>query len=45
MNRKRSTTSSMRNSLSPTSSTFTHRIIWREITSMCLSLMFTPCSR
>jgi hypothetical protein len=30
MKRKRSTTSSMRNSLAPTSSTFTHRIICRE---------------
>ena len=42
---KRSTTSSIRNSLSPTSSTFTQRIIWREITSMCLSLMLTPWRR
>ncbi len=43
--RKRSTCSPTTNSVSPTSSTFTHRIIWREITSMCLSLMLTPCSR
>ena len=34
---------SSRNDVSPTSSTFTQRIIWRTITSMCLSLMFTPC--
>ena len=26
--------------MSPTSSIFTHRIIWRTMTSMCLSLMF-----
>ena len=45
MKRKRSTTSSIRKALSPTSSTFTQRIIWREITSMCLSLMLTPCRR
>jgi hypothetical protein len=45
MKRNLSTTSSMRNSVSPTSSTFTQRIIWRTITSMCLSLMFTPCRR
>ena len=45
-NRNLSTTSSIRNSVSPTSfSIFTHRIICREMTSMCLSLMFTPCSR
>ena len=31
--------------MSPTSSTFTQRIIWRTIVSMCLSLMLTPCSR
>ncbi len=43
--RKRSTTSSTRNSLSPTSLTLTQRIIWRAITSMCLSLMLTPCRR
>jgi hypothetical protein len=40
-----STTSSIRNALSPTSSTFTQRIICHEITSMCLSLMLTPYSR
>ena len=40
-----STTSSGRNSVSPMSSTFTQRIIWREMTSRCLSLMLTPCSR
>jgi len=45
MNRKRSTCSSIRNSVSPTSSIFTHRIICRTMTSMCLSLMLTPCSR
>ncbi len=44
-NRNRSTTSSTRNSVSPTSSIFTHRIIWRTMTSMCLSLMLTPWSR
>ena len=43
--RKRSTTSSSRKVVSPTSSTFTQRIIWRTITSMCLSLIVTPCSR
>ena len=43
--RKRSTCSSIRNSVSPTSSIFTQRIICRTIVSMCLSLMLTPCSR
>jgi len=45
MNRTSSTTSSIRNSVSPTSLTFTHRIICRVMVSMCLSLMLTPCSR
>ena len=40
-NRKRSTCSSIRKSVSPTSSIFTLRIIWRTMTSMCLSLMAT----
>ena len=40
-----STFSSGRNSVSPMSSTFTQRIIWRTMTSRCLSLMFTPCRR
>ena len=43
--RNLSTCSSIRNSVSPTSSTRTQRIICRVITSMCLSLMFTPCRR
>ncbi len=43
--RNLSTCSSMRNSVSPTSSIFTQRSICRTITSMCLSLMLTPCSR
>ena len=29
--------------MSPISSTFTQRIIWREMVSRCLSLMLTPC--
>ncbi len=44
-NRKRSTCSSIRKSVSPTSSIFTLRIIWRTMTSMCLSLMATFCER
>ena len=44
-NRNRSTCSSIRKSVSPTSSTFTLRIIWRTMTSMCLSLMATFCER
>ena len=40
-----STTSSGRNSESPISSIFTQRIIWREMTSRCLSLILTPCRR
>ena len=44
-NRKRSTCSSIRNSVSPTSSIFTLRIICRTMTSMCLSLIATFCDR
>jgi len=40
-----STCSSTRNSVSPTSETRTRRSIWRTMTSMCLSLIFTPWSR
>src|SRR5262245_7633768 len=40
-----STWSPIRNSVSPTSLMRTRRSIWRTITSMCLSLMRTPCSR
>jgi len=43
--RNLSTCSSRRNVVSPTSSTLTQRIIWREIVSMCLSLMLTPWRR
>ncbi len=43
--RNLSTCSSMRNSVSPTSSIFTQRSICRMIVSMCLSLMLTPCRR
>src|SRR5581483_4670141 len=42
--RKRSTCSSSRNSVSPTSLIRTQRSIWRTITSMCLSLICTPCN-
>ncbi len=34
-----------RNVVSPGSRIFTLRIIWRTITSKCLSLIFTPCMR
>ena len=44
--------SSLRSTCSPTMKlvppgavTTTRRSIWRTITSMCLSLIFTPCSR
>src|SRR5213079_1592232 len=40
-----STFSPSRNSVSPGSTTFTFCSIWRTITPMCLSLIFTPCSR
>src|ERR1700694_404419 len=40
--RNLSTCSSTRNSVSPTSSILTHRIICRAMVSMCLSLMLTP---
>ena len=42
---KMSTSSPGRNSVSPGSSTFTRRSIWRTMISMCLSLMSTPCDR
>jgi hypothetical protein len=41
----RSTCSPCRNGVSPGLSTSMRRSIWRTITSMCLSLIFTPCSR
>ena len=44
-NRDRSTCSSIRKSVLPTSSIFTQRIICRATTSMCLSLMVTPWRR
>src|SRR5581483_3686668 len=44
-NRHFSTWSPTRKSVSPTSLIRTRRSIWRTITSMCLSLMRTPCSR
>ena len=37
--------SPLRNSVSPGSSTSTFCSICRTMTSMCLSLMVTPCSR
>jgi hypothetical protein len=40
-----STCSSTRKLVSPTSVTRTRRSICRTITSMCLSLIFTPWSR
>src|SRR6266545_1356966 len=40
-----STCSPSRNSVSPGSTTFTFCSIWRTITPMCLSLIFTPWSR
>src|SRR5216117_3089863 len=40
-----STFSPSRNSVSPGSTTRTFCSIWRTITPMCLSLIFTPCSR
>src|SRR5207253_1992702 len=40
-----STFSPSRNSVSPGSTIFTFCSIWRTITPMCLSLIFTPCSR
>src|SRR6266571_1977205 len=40
-----STFSPSRNSVSPGSTTFTFCSIWRTITPMCLSLIFTPCNR
>ncbi len=43
--RNLSTCSSTRNSVSPTSSIFTERIIWRTMTSMCLSLIWTLWER
>src|SRR5581483_7786983 len=45
LNSMRSTCSPLRKSVSPGSSTSTFCSIWRTITSMCLSLMVTPCSR
>ena len=41
--RMRSTVEPLSRSESPASSTRTLRIIWRQMTSMCLSLMSTPC--
>ena len=41
----RSTCSPIRNGASPASSILTLRNIWRTMTSMCLSLMLTPCRR
>ena len=43
--RARSICSPRRNAVSPVSTTSILRSIWRMITSMCLSLIFTPCSR
>src|SRR5205814_771226 len=40
-----STSSPSRNSVSPGSTIFTFCSIWRTITPMCLSLIFTPCNR
>src|SRR6266699_124408 len=40
-----STFSPSRNSVAPGSTIFTFCSIWRTITPMCLSLIFTPCSR
>src|SRR2546425_829714 len=40
-----STFSPSRNSVSPGSTTRTFCSLWRTITPMCLSLIFTPCSR
>src|SRR5207247_2400649 len=40
-----STFSPCRNSVAPGSTIFTICSIWRTITPMCLSLIFTPCSR
>ena len=42
---ERSTCSSRMKRLSPASVMTTRRSIWRTITSMCLSLIFTPCRR
>jgi len=44
-NSDRSTSSPLMNRVSPASVTRTRRNIWRTITSMCLSLIFTPWSR
>jgi len=43
--RARSICSPRRKPVSPVSATSTLRSIWRMITSMCLSLIFTPCRR
>ena len=43
--RERSICSPRRNAVSPVSTISTLRSIWRMITSMCLSLIFTPCRR
>ena len=40
-----STCSSDRKPVSPTSITRTRRSIWRTTSSMCLSLILTPCRR
>ena len=44
-NSVRSTCSPARKVVSPGSMISTFCSIWRTITSMCLSLIFTPCSR
>ena len=44
-NSERSTCSSRMKRVSPGSVITTRRSIWRTITSMCLSLILTPCSR
>src|SRR6516165_7577676 len=43
--RERSSCSPRSSAVSPTSCTSVLRSIWRMITSMCLSLIFTPCRR
>ena len=43
--RARSICSPLRNLVSPGSEISTLRSIWRMMTSMCLSLIFTPCRR
>jgi len=43
MNRNRSTCFFFKDT--PTTEIYTYRIICRTMTSMCLSLMLTPCSR